>query len=29
MYLVANLALIVEWVKFRRNGIRKNAGCGS
>jgi len=24
MYLVANLALIVEWAKFRRNGIRKN-----
>jgi amino acid transporter len=24
MYLVANLALIVEWVKFRRNGINKN-----
>jgi amino acid transporter len=24
MYLVANLALIVEWVKFRRRGIRKN-----
>ena len=24
MYLVANVALIVEWVKFRRNGIRKN-----
>jgi amino acid transporter len=24
MYLVANVALIVEWVKLRRNGIRKN-----
>jgi amino acid transporter len=24
MYLVANLSLIVEWAKFRRNGIRKN-----
>jgi amino acid transporter len=24
MYLVANLALIVEWAKFRRHGIRKN-----
>jgi hypothetical protein len=24
MYLLANLALIVEWAKFRRNGIRKN-----
>jgi amino acid transporter len=24
MYLVANLALIVEWVKFRRRGIHKN-----
>ncbi|HUZ22941.1 MAG TPA: APC family permease [Streptosporangiaceae bacterium] len=24
MYLVANLALIVEWAKFRRNGIHKN-----
>ena len=24
MYLVANVALIVEWTKFRRNGIRKN-----
>ena len=25
MYLVANVALIVEWVKFRRHGIHKNA----
>ena len=24
MYLVANVALIVEWVKFRRRGIHKN-----
>ena len=24
MYLVANVALVVEWVKFRRRGIRKN-----
>ena len=24
MYLVANVALIVEWEKFRRRGIRKN-----
>jgi amino acid transporter len=24
MYLVANVALVVEWVKFRRNGIHKN-----
>jgi amino acid transporter len=24
MYLVANLALIVEWARFRRRGIRKN-----
>ena len=24
MYLMANLALIVEWAKFRRKGIRKN-----
>jgi amino acid transporter len=24
MYLVANVALIVEWTKFRRHGIRKN-----
>ena len=24
MYLVANLALIIEWVKFRRRGVRKN-----
>ena len=24
MYLVANVALVVEWVKLRRNGIRKN-----
>lgn len=24
MYLVANVALIVEWVKFRARGIRKN-----
>jgi amino acid transporter len=24
MYLVANVALIVEWAKFRRNGIHKN-----
>jgi amino acid transporter len=24
MYLAANVALIVEWVKFRRRGIRKN-----
>jgi amino acid transporter len=25
MYLVANIALIVEWGKFRKNGIHKNA----
>ncbi|HXP20822.1 MAG TPA: APC family permease [Streptosporangiaceae bacterium] len=25
MYLMANVALVVEWAKFRRNGIRKNA----
>jgi amino acid transporter len=25
MYLAANVALIVEWVKFRRQGIHKNA----
>ena len=25
MYLVANVALVVEWAKFRRRGIRKNA----
>jgi amino acid transporter len=24
MYLVANLALIIEWAKFRRRGVRKN-----
>ena len=24
MYLVANVALVVEWAKFRRNGIHKN-----
>jgi len=24
MYLVANVALIVEWVKFRRQGVHKN-----
>ena len=24
MYLAANVALIVEWVKFRRRGIHKN-----
>src|ERR1700733_14287115 len=24
MYLVANIALVVEWVKFRRRGISKN-----
>jgi amino acid transporter len=24
MYLVANVALVVEWVKFRRRGIHKN-----
>ena len=24
MYLMANVALVVEWAKFRRNGIRKN-----
>jgi hypothetical protein len=24
MYLVANVALIVEWAKFRRQGIHKN-----
>jgi amino acid transporter len=24
MYLVANLALIIEWVKFRRRGVAKN-----
>jgi amino acid transporter len=24
MYLMANVALVVEWNKFRRNGIRKN-----
>ena len=24
MYLVANVALIVEWVKFRRRGVHKN-----
>ena len=24
MYLMANVALVVEWVKFRRRGIRKN-----
>jgi amino acid transporter len=24
MYLVANVALVVEWAKFRRHGIRKN-----
>ncbi len=24
MYLVANVALVVEWAKFRRRGIRKN-----
>jgi hypothetical protein len=24
MYLIANLALIVEWAKFRRQGIAKN-----
>ncbi len=24
MYLVANVALIVEWAKFRARGIRKN-----
>jgi amino acid transporter len=24
MYLFANIALVVEWVKFRRRGIRKN-----
>jgi amino acid transporter len=24
MYLVANVALVVEWVKFRRGGIHKN-----
>ena len=24
MYLVANIALVVQWVKFRRQGIRKN-----
>jgi amino acid transporter len=24
MYLAANVALVVEWVKFRRNGVRKN-----
>lgn len=24
MYLVANVALVVEWAKFRRQGIRKN-----
>ena len=26
MYLAANVALIAEWVKFRRRGIRKNVG---
>jgi amino acid transporter len=25
MYLVTNVALVVEWVKFRRHGIHKNA----
>jgi hypothetical protein len=25
MYLVANVALVVEWAKFRSQGIRKNA----
>jgi amino acid transporter len=25
MYLAANVALIVDWVKLRRRGIRKNA----
>lgn len=25
MYLAANVALIVEWAKFRRRGIHKNA----
>jgi amino acid transporter len=25
MYLAANVALVVEWVKFRRHGIHKNA----
>jgi len=25
MYLVANIALVVQWVKFRRQGIGKNA----
>jgi amino acid transporter len=24
MYLVANLALIIEWARFRRRGVRKN-----
>jgi amino acid transporter len=24
MYLAANVALVVEWAKFRRNGVRKN-----
>jgi hypothetical protein len=24
MYLVANLALIIEWAKFRRRGVAKN-----
>ena len=28
MYLAANVALIVEWVKFRRHGIHKTPGCG-
>jgi amino acid transporter len=26
MYLAANIALIVEWTKFRRRGIRKSVG---
>ena len=24
MYLMANIALIVQWAKFRRAGVRKN-----
>ena len=26
MYLAANVALVVEWAKFRRQGVHKNVG---
>jgi len=28
MYLAANVALVVEWARLRRRGVRKNPGCG-